>query len=182
MKYFIFLWACWLACGASAAEYTLDKTQSHLRFSGTHAEKAFTGEFKVWDAAIRFDPQNLASSHLEVSIDLASANTGNAMFDGTLPTEDWLDIEHAPDARFISDSITAESEGYLVQGHLRLRDKNLPLRFHFALPDPTAKIAKTEFSLPIDRLTYGIGLASDPKAEWVSKYITLSVQLVAIQQ
>ena len=48
------------ALAAPAPAWTVDKAASAVRFSSTFNGDAFTGSFRRWDAAIRFDPKALA--------------------------------------------------------------------------------------------------------------------------
>ncbi|MBY0407176.1 MAG: YceI family protein, partial [Rickettsiales bacterium] len=120
---------------AEAADYAVDKGLSSITFSGAHANKPFTGVFEKWDAAIRFDAQDLASSHIEVTIDTGSAKIGNPMFDNALPAADWLDAKNHPKAVFVSDVILRDADdgSYTVKGKLTLREKTLPVSFPFRL-------------------------------------------------
>lgn len=170
------LMASWVP--AHAADYLVDKTQSRIEFSGTHAGKPFKGAFGTWDAAIKFDDANLAASSVKVTIDTASAKTGDAMYDGTLPTADWFDVKNYPQAIFISESITKRPDGsYNAKGQLTIRGKAVPVTFDFALSDLAAPPVKTTFTLTLDRLAHDIGMKSDAKAEWVSKEIPIIVTL-----
>ena len=164
---------------AHAAEYVVDKTQSKIEFSGTHAGKPFKGAFGVWDAVIVFDAANLAASSVKVTIDTASAKTGDAMYDGTLPTADWFDVKNHPQATFTSESISKKDGSYMAKGLLTIRGKAVPVAFDFALSDLTAPPVKTTFTVTLDRLAHDIGLKSDAKAEWVSKEIPITVTLKA---
>jgi cytochrome b561 len=172
------LLATWMP--AHAAEYTIDKSQSSIAFSGTHAGKPFKGSFGTWDAIIVFDAANLTASSVKVTIDTASAKTGDAMYDGTLPTADWFDVKNHPQATFISDSITKKVDGaYTAKGQLTIRGKAVPVVFDFTLSDLAAPPVKTSFTLTLDRLAHDIGVKSDAKAEWVSKEIPITVTLAA---
>lgn len=164
---------------AVAATYLIDKAESAIGFSGTHAGDAFEGSFHVWDADIQFDPEALEASAITVTIDTSSAKTGNSMYDGTLPSKDWFNVKEYPSATFKSETITKADDGtYKAEGTLTLRDVSQPIAFTFPL-DVTTSPVTTEFTLPLDRLAYGIGVASDPKAEWVSQEINVMVKVVA---
>ncbi|MDX1974077.1 MAG: YceI family protein [Rickettsiales bacterium] len=162
-----------------AASYKTDYANSKITFSGTHAGNAFSGTFQSWQAVIQFDPVALNNSQIDITVDMASAKTGNTMYDGTLPTADWFDLKNHPQATYSSKHITRNDDGsYTAQGTLTLRAVSKPLAIQFALT-PAEPAVKTTFTLTIDRLAYGIGASSDPKAEWVNKDITLNVILVA---
>lgn len=165
---------------SSATEYRVIKDKSSLTFAGEHAGDAFQGTFQNWNAAILFDPDNLAESSVVVDIDMSSAVTGNGMYDGTLPTADWFDVKRHPQAQFVSSSITRHADGgYQMEGALTLRDITQPVSFLFTLEkgEQSAEVAKARFA--VDRLAYHIGKASDPAAEWVSREIALELLVYA---
>ena len=175
----MFLAVMALSAHARAAQYVVDHAQSTITFSGTPAGAAFKGTFETWDAQINFDPANLAASTIVVTIDTASAKTGNAMYDGTLPTADWFDVKTYPKAVFSSTAIAANpAGGFSAEGTLTIRDKTQPVKFDFTLSDLATAPVKTSFNLKLDRLAFGIGEKSDAKAEWVSREIPLDVVLV----
>ena len=168
-----------------AADYKVDKAASKIAFSGTHADAPFKGEFAVWDATIKFDPNDLAGSKINVTIDTKSGKTGNPMYDGTLPTDDWFDVEKYPKAQYTSQSITKNADGsYTSKGMLTIKDKSLETNFTFALEPADLKTPpiKTSFSLMIDRFNFGMGMKSDDKAEWVNREIKVDVNLSASPQ
>ncbi|MFZ4761466.1 MAG: YceI family protein [Alphaproteobacteria bacterium] len=167
---------------ALAIEYKVDEAQSALKFSGVHAGNHFNGHFTQWQAHINFDANNLPASHVEVEVNTASAQTGNAMYDGTLPTLDWFDVKNYPQAIYKSQSFSDNGGGkYTAKGSLTLRDKTLPVEFTVQLQFPEQKNTPTKavLALDIDRLAFGIGGKSDPKAEWVDKNIKLEAIILA---
>lgn len=165
---------------ASAAVYMPDTAASEIAFGGTHAGTAFTGSFGVWTADITFDAAAPEKTTLTADIDLASAATGNKMFDGTLPNDDWFDVKNHPRASFKSTAVAANPDGtYQVTGDLTLRGVTQPVSFAFALDDPAAARVTATASLTIDRLAFDIGKKSDPNAEWVSRDISLTLKIVA---
>jgi polyisoprenoid-binding protein YceI len=169
------------AAPAHAVSWQIDQAQSSVTFSGTHAGQKFTGKFENWDATINFDPANPSAGSISANFTVASAKTGNAMYDGTLPQADWFDAKNHPQASFTSTAISASKilHNYNVVGNLTLRGVTKPANFIFTLQDPAAVTAKATASFPIDRLAFDIGRKSDVKAEWVSQTIDLTLTLVA---
>ena len=166
-----------VAPAAFAANYAVDTAKSQVGFSGTHTGNAFKGTFNKWQARFSIDPKKLKESCIEATFDLASAATGNPMYDGTLPTVDWFDVKNHPQGRFVSTAIKANTDGtYTADGNLTLRGVTKPTHFKFTLDD---KLFTSKDTLVIDRLAYGIGAKSDPKAEWVGKDIGVQVNVVA---
>jgi polyisoprenoid-binding protein YceI len=98
--FFASVLALYLFVGSACygASYAIDYAQSRIGFSGTHAEADFSGTFGRWNGKIIFDPDDLPASSIHVEIEMPSAVTGNPMFDGTLPNEDWFKVKEYPKA------------------------------------------------------------------------------------
>jgi cytochrome b561 len=165
---------------AHSADYKVDKNASSIRFSGQHAGKDFSGTFEKWEARIQFDADALDTSRVEVTIDTASAVTGDKMYDGTLPAQDWFDVIDYPKAQFLSKSITLQEDGsYRMQGNLTIKNHTQSVAFSFRLEETQPSNVRTQFSVPLKRLDFAIGQESDGEAEWVSSEIKVEVVLNA---
>lgn len=168
-----------------AARYTLDKTPSSISFAGKHAGKDFTGSFGEWTADIEFDPDNLAASKISATIDTTSIHTGNTMYDGTLPTDDWFDTAKYPKATFEGTEISKNADGsYTAKGKLTIRDvtQEISLPFTLTPADLSEPQIMAKAHLTLDRITYNLGVRSDAGAEWVDRNIELSITVVATKQ
>jgi len=156
-------------------DWQVNLTNSEIRFSGKHAGADFKGVFERWDADISFDPNKLDTSHVRVTIETASAVTGNGLYDGTLKGKDWFDIENHKSAVFEASSFQALGEKrYRVQGNLTIKGNRVSLPFDFTL-DVEGTDAKMTASIPLDRIKHGLGVGSDPDASWVSREIGLDI-------
>ncbi len=164
---------------AYAADWIIDNKVSRIGFSGTHAGNSFKGTFERWQGQIRFDPLKLGDSKAVILIDLASARTGNKIYDGTLPQSDWLAVKAQPNARFETSSIKSSGpNSYVAQGSLSLRGTAVPVTLPFTLTI-TGKRAVMQGQTNIKRLAFGIGKASDATGEWVSLDIPVTIKVSA---
>lgn len=171
-----------LVQNAQATEWSVDKAKSSIGFSGTHAGSTFDGVFTDWAATIRFDLADLASAQAVVVIKTNSAETGNALYDSTLPGEDWFNNQAFGEAIFKAQSFTSVADGtYRADGTLTIRDKTLPISLNFTLKieGTTASMTATH---SLERLSYGLGTTSDPTADWVSQEIKLTLSVTAQHQ
>lgn len=165
-----------------ARGYDVDYSKSKLTFSGEHIDQKFTGEFKSWHADIDFEPGDIPKGHVIVEIDMSHAETGNAMYDGTLPTSDWFDVKTYPKARFEStEFVNQEGDLIKMKGMLTIKDQSHPITMSFLLEasKEDANVVVARGSTFIDRLIFSIGNGSDANAQWVSKDIQITVELVA---
>jgi cytochrome b561 len=114
---------------------------------------------------------------------MASAVTGNKMYDGTLPSEDWFFVSSFPNSTFESNKISRNEDGtFHLDGILQIRDTKQPISFDFFISDTAAQPVTMTASFPLNRLGYGIGLKSDAEAEWVSRDIQVDLKIVATRE
>lgn len=92
-----------------------------------------SGEFKGLKGTISFDPNNLKDSKFEVSIEVATINTGNGMKNTHAMSEKWLDAPKFPLITFTSKEIAKTSTGYEAKGTLDMHgvQKEITLPFTF---------------------------------------------------
>lgn len=165
---------------AHATPYNVDYTKSSVTFTGTHAGNEFKGTFTEWSAAIDFDADAPEKTTLSAEFVLESGKTGSAMYDGALPQKDWFDAKEHPKATFTSTAVKKNEDGsYTATGNLTLRAITHPASLTFTLSDLDKPVVSANGKLTIDRLVYEIGMQSDPKAEWVSKDIAVTLDIKA---
>ena len=93
-----------------------------------------SGEFTGLKGTIQFDEKNLATSKFEVSIDVASINTGNGMKNTHAKGAGWFDAEKNPTINFTSATITKAATGFEAKGTLEMHGvkKDFMMPFTFA--------------------------------------------------
>jgi len=111
--------------------YTVDKAHTSLIFRVSHMGfSVYTGRFTRIDAQLRFDPANIPSSNIEVTIDPHSISADNPPegFLETLAGKDWLDAEHFPQMTFRSKSLESTGRQTLrIRGELTLHGVTRPV-------------------------------------------------------
>jgi cytochrome b561 len=140
------------------------------------------GQFSAWNADIRFDPANLARSRAVVTITTASARTGQKDPDANLPDKDWFNPKAFPAARF--ETVAIRSLGgnrFEADSRVTIRGVTVPavLAFTLTITGSSAQMAGTAM---LDRLAFGLGAESDPKAEWVDRQVRVDVTLKATRK
>jgi polyisoprenoid-binding protein YceI len=174
----LFLICAVAAFPAEAKIWKIDYATSKLSFTGTQAGKPFTGHFGSFIAQVDFDPDNPKSSHIEVTIDMSSAKTGDRQRDTALPNKDWFETANYPQATFTSSSISRISETHFVaRGKLAIKNTIQDVTLPFILAsDRDGKRAKGE--LVLDRTKFNVGLGEWLSEEWVAHKVTVSVDLM----
>ncbi|CFX22148.1 YceI-like domain protein (fragment) [Candidatus Filomicrobium marinum] len=163
----------------AAQNWDVIDDQSTIGFAGTHAGRPFTGTFQSWEADISFDPSDLASSRAEVTVDLASAITGDATYDKTLPTTDWFNVSQIAQAKFVTTDISQAADGrsFNAEGLLSIRGVDVPVTLTFNFIDQ-GQDARLEGTASLKRLDFGIGKGSDADGAWVSLDIPVTVSVM----
>jgi len=167
------------AWAAPAPAWTVDKGASKVAFSSSFDGGAFSGSFRRWDAAIRFDPANLAGSSAVVTFDMTSAATGDSSRDGALPQDDWFAAGRFPKATFTARSFKAlGGNRYQAVGDLTIRGVTKPLTLPFTLVI-TGGVAKMNASVGLNRLAFGVGQGDWKTTEVVPGTVTVNISLTA---
>jgi polyisoprenoid-binding protein YceI len=164
------------AAGAGAS-FTADAAQSRLQFVGVQAGADFKGVFHKFTAAVDFSPDALASSRIDVQIDMNSADSMDKDRDTTMRGADVFDVAHNPTAHYVTKSIAKSAAGYSAIGSLTLRGvtKDVPIDFTFV---PAAAGGKLEGSAKLKRLDFGVGQGDWKSTEWVADAVKISFSLV----
>jgi polyisoprenoid-binding protein YceI len=87
-----------------------------------------------------------AEPAIELTVDAASLNTGNAKRDRHLRSADFFDAENHPRVRFVSESAALEGDELRVRGSLFARERSIPLEL-------TARLRRVGEELEIEAAT-----------------------------
>lgn len=150
-----------------------------LTFSATWSGNPIEGRFNRWTADILFSPEALDRSKLTVSVDMASASTGDAQRDESLPSGDFFDTAEHPKATFAATKFRQTGEGkYVADGTLDLRGVKKPLSLPFSLKiDGDTATARGVTTL--DRTTFGVGQGEWASTDEIAAKVKVSFQLTA---
>ena len=171
------------AVAASAATWAPDFAQSTLQWQSSWGASPVTGVFKSWTAAIMFDPDDLKSSSITATINIASLDTRYPERDDALRGADWFDTAQHPTATFTSTDIRKTSQGYVAAGHLTLGGVSKPLALPFTLSiAPGAggtQVATVDAKTTLSRLAFNIGKNAWKSTGQIHDAVHLSLHLVA---
>jgi len=154
------LWLCGLLLSGSApaADWKMDPAGSKLEFVATFEKTPAPGEFKEFDARLRFDPEKPAGSRLDVTIKVTSADMNIPDVNKEIRGKDWFDYAAFPQAEFRSTELRRiEGNRYVARGTLTLKGVKQPVEVPFAWTAAGGGAAmEGEFTLK--RSAFGIGL------------------------
>jgi polyisoprenoid-binding protein YceI len=105
--------------------WQLDPQRSSVEFRARHFWGLGTvkGHFDDYDGRLE-----LGAGHaIELTIDAASLQTGNARRDQHLRSPDFFDADNHPRVQFVSDSVDLQGDTLRVRGRLSARGRSIPL-------------------------------------------------------
>ncbi len=163
-----------VAAQSEPTSWALDPAHTEVKFAVNHFFTPVTGKFEEFEAKLQYDPENPSKSSVEVTIPVASVNTGNSMRDDHLRTADWFEVEKHPYITFKSTSVRATDSGGLVaRGPLTIkgvaRQVELPIALLGRQPIPAPmqemmggaqEVASFQASTAVDRGDFGVGVGS----------------------
>jgi polyisoprenoid-binding protein YceI len=129
-----------------------------------------TGSFKGLKGVVHFDPNNLAASSFDVSIDANTINTGIDMRDEHLRSDSYFDVKNYPQIHFVSTRVTTSNRAgtFFVFGHLTIKQTTKEISFPFTYQtEAEGPLFKGEFKL--NRRDFSIGGSGTISNELVVK-------------
>ncbi len=101
--------------------WALDPSHTEIGFTVRHLVSKVRGKFETFEGTIT-SADDVTASSVNVSVDLASVNTGTADRDAHLRSGDFFNAEENPKMTFVSTGIVEKSEGeFVVTGDLTIK-------------------------------------------------------------
>jgi polyisoprenoid-binding protein YceI len=181
--------ACLLAAPlpalAAAEVYRFDPVHTQIWFGADHQRFSHPlGRLRVKDGWFLFDDKDWSASRVDVSIDLASADMGDAKWNETVKGGAFLDVEHQPLARYVSRSVEKKDDTHgVIRGDLHFRGDTQPVDVEFTLnrigEDPYLFKRKAGFSARAELSRSAFGMKR--YAEVVGDRIELRLEIEGIR-
>lgn len=163
------------------APLRLDAARSSIRFEFQQAGAATQGRFGRLSGALQ--PATTQPGTLDIAIEVASVDTGDAERDGLLRGPDLFDAQRQPVARYrVTRLAAATADGQItLDGTLTLRGVSRPLRIAAQLAvtgTGSARMATLTGTTTIRRLDFGIGQGEWASTQWIANDVRVSFRLV----
>jgi polyisoprenoid-binding protein YceI len=168
------------AAPARAVEYRqIDPAKSSLVFVTRQMGVAVDGRFRRFAAAVRFDPAAPAAAHAELTIDLASIDTGVPEADEEVTGRDWFDTARHPQARFVARQFKAlGGNRFEAQGELTIKGITRTVSAPFTIREAAGRaVVDGRFTIQRSDFNVGSGIWADPRT--VANEVELRFRLEA---
>ncbi|HHW4672754.1 MAG TPA: YceI family protein, partial [Xylella fastidiosa subsp. pauca] len=144
---------CCVVPPACATDY-VQTSGSILVFSNKYDGKAFTGTFPGFYTQMSFDANDLAKTHLDVTIPLTYAQTGDKDRDATLQSADFFNVSKFATAHYQASKFRALGhDKYAADGTLELRGMTKPVTLTFTWRPGTQPVLNGKAT--VNRLDFG---------------------------
>ena len=167
-----------------ATSWTVDKSHSAVTFKVRHFFTPVNGTFDNYTADIKFDPNNLEESSLDVQIEVGSVNTQNEKRDGHLRTPDFFDAETYPYMTFKSSEIMKTGDNtFVAKGELTIKDVTREIELPFTLlgvmdiERQSKKVAGITAETNVLRNDYGVGTGDYVSDAVIGNEVDIQIQL-----
>ncbi len=146
--------AAFVAAPAAAADYV--QSSGALSFASKYQGETFTGLFPDFRTTLSFDPAAPQDAKLDVTIPLASADTGNSDRDSTLKAADFFNVAGFATARYTASGFRSLGDNrYAADGTLELRGVKKPVTLTFTWSDGERPVLSGRAR--VKRLDFGVG-------------------------
>ncbi|HWK07741.1 MAG TPA: YceI family protein [Puia sp.] len=115
-----------------------------------------SGIFKGFKGTLVFDEANPAGSKFDVTVDVATINTGNGLQNKHAKSDEWFDVTKYPTIHFASQKFVKAGSGYQVTGDLEAHGVKKPVTIPFSFAK-TAKGGQFTGSFNLNRNDFKIG-------------------------
>jgi len=168
-----------------ADEWSIDEAHSNINFTITHFFTPVDGSFEEYDSEIIFDPNDLESSSINVTIPVSSINTDNQRRDNHLKSEDFFNTSQWPNIEFVSNSIEQSGDNqFVAHGELTIRDVTREIELPFELlgvmdhpMQEGQKVAGITASTTLNRTDYGVGVGDWAATAVVGDEVNIQLNL-----
>src|ERR1700691_512480 len=172
---------------AQTSTWVPDKAHSEVDCSILHMSLTHVnGRFGNISGAITWNEADITKSTVNVTIDIASVDTGVPPRDNDLKSPNFFDAAQFPTATFVSTSVAKSGSGLTVNGNLTLHGVTKPVVLQ--VDGPTGPVSGMDHkphsgfaaSTTISRAAFGI--ASKFPASIVGDDVKLSIDLDIAKQ
>jgi polyisoprenoid-binding protein YceI len=149
---------------AKAGTYKVDPYHTQIVFSLSHLGFTnFTGTFSDVSGSLKFDPKNIGSSKLDITLPTTSVLTPVTKLNDELKGVEWFDAANYPDATFSATKISPDkNDAFVIIGNMTMHGVTKPVslkaRFIGAGVNPINKVYTIGFeaTATIKRAEFGV--------------------------
>ena len=144
---------------AGAGEkYAITPQNSKVEWVGSKVTGSHNGSFEKFSGEIHYPNNNIAQSHVLITIDTSSVKADDPKLTEHLKTPDFFDVAKFPEAKFESTAIAANADKagmHTVTGNLTMHGVTKSITFPATI-SVTPDVATVDAGFAINRKDFGI--------------------------
>lgn len=175
MKKISFFMAALSALAAVLAFTPVSTWNIQETYSIQFSNSDVNGIFKKFSGNIDFDENSLSTSKFNVSIDVASINTGNGLQNKHAKGVEWFDAVKYPQIKYVSSKIEKIGSTYKVSGQLEMKGVKKDISFPF-IYKKTGNSAVFSADFSINKNDFNVGKKGDSVGEIIKLKISIPVK------
>lgn len=162
--------------GAESRVYAIDPARSRIGFHATSRLMDADGGFSRFGGEIRLEDDRLETAIGQVTVEVASLDTGIPLRDRHLRSDDFFDVQRYPRATFVVSAVRREGDRVTVAGDLTIRGVSRPLQSPVTVTVSGSGV-RVVGSFTVNRRDFGIAYQS--RLNPVGDEVRVSFELVA---
>jgi polyisoprenoid-binding protein YceI len=176
---------------AFSAEYSIDPNHSSAQFTVRHLMVSnVKGAFSKVTGTINYDPNNLAASNVDATIDVSTVDTRQPQRDADLRSPNFFDVAKYPTMTFKSTQFYRQGDQIKVKGDLTMHGVTKQVVLDVDGPSPEVKDpwgnqrVGASISTKINRHDWGLNYSKTMETGGVvvGDEITISIDLEAVKK
>lgn len=172
---------------AQPAQYKIDTTHTKALWEAKHfGTSTNRGSWDKYEGDVTLD-KTAKTGKVDLTIDMASVNTGVAPFNAHLKKEDFFNVEKFPTAKFVGDKFKFEGDKVVeVTGNLTMLGVTNPVTLKalgfncYDNPFVKREVCGGDFEAIVKRSLFGLNWGLANKA--TSDEIKVTIQVEAVKQ
>jgi polyisoprenoid-binding protein YceI len=146
---------------AGAQTYAINEQNSKIEWTASQVTGSHNGSFEKFNGEIHHANNDVAQSHVQITIDSSSIKADDPKLTAHLKTADFFDVAKFPDAKFESTAIKAGGEKgatHTVTGNLTMHGVTKSITFPATIA-VTPDTVTVDATFAINRKDFGINYA-----------------------
>lgn len=162
---------------ATVAQQKLIPAESSIAFISKQFGVPVSGKFKKFDADVAFDPKKPEAAKVSFTVDLLSADIGNAETEAELKKPGWFNVAKVPAATFQSSGVKSLGGGkFEFTGKLAIKGISQNVVVPVTITQRAAK-SQVVGSFNLKRLDFKIGDGDWNDVSLVANEVVVNINL-----
>ncbi len=174
----VVLGALLLCFAVPSMAVSIETKNSEVKATFKQFNVPVSGLFRKFSGDIQFDPANPTKTQATLSVETASYDLGDPLYNKEVAGKDWFDSKNYPRATFVITAVTGLGNMLQAAGNLTIRGVKKPLKFPVKIQTGGGKHILTG-KTQIMRLDYLVGADGDwGDAALVANEVVIDFKLV----